>query len=277
MVPGERCRCGSSFLAQPASVPTHIVGQVWCGQCTATVRVQCAAGCGRSTARVRDSLLRFNAEGSCQIACVCGSCIAVQVSAWGNRCSCNYMSAPHVACRRHSDVVVVAVRIKADKCGSADALRALGNARVVVLDVTVWRGFVTPLNMCLGYACDIGAQHIMFQSVEVVSRRAHVQALLAHMDSDTLAAGAALPGCHDWCLGRHAATGLRSPWNTMTVWHVPTLSRTGTCRRVSPGIFVLVPSCSCVSSASCGSRSRVQAFCWLRMACLVWWEVASRR
>ena len=84
MVPGERCRCGSSFLAQPASVPTHIVGQVWCGQCTATVRVQCAAGCGRSTARVRDSLLRFNAEGSCQIARVCGSCIAVQVSAWGN-------------------------------------------------------------------------------------------------------------------------------------------------------------------------------------------------
>lgn len=53
----------------------------------------------------------------------------------------------------------------------------------------------------------------------------HVELLKEHMDELTIVAGAAIGRSHRFVEGRHTITGLNTPWNTLALWHVPTLVR----------------------------------------------------
>lgn len=96
-----------------------------------------------------------------------------------------------------------------------------------VLPITPWVGFSGPLNALLRFSASLGCAYVCLQSVEVVAEPRAVQLLAEHLAEDSvLVAGAALPG-HTFRAGRHPATGVTVPWNTLAMWKVSTLLITG--------------------------------------------------
>eukprot|EP00808_Paulinella_micropora_P004863 g75051.t1 len=122
-------------------------------------------------------------------------------------------------------------------------------------------GLTTTLNSIALLAGREGASYLLIQSIEVKALSSHVDLLYRALDSHLnatvlnaavaktsllttptaaartngpssgpsgiLAAGFSLSPYHEFEEGLHTITGLRSPWNTMCLWHLPSLMLTG--------------------------------------------------
>jgi hypothetical protein len=111
--------------------------------------------------------------------------------------------------------------------------------RVSVVPVAPWGRFVNGLNALVQHALEGGFEHVLFSSVETTVGKEGVDALRGHMTAADLVVGAAFsdhayqpPAAATAGLGaaRGAAvalSGTTTPWNTLALWHVPTLALVG--------------------------------------------------
>lgn len=139
--------------------------------------------------------------------------------------------------------VFIAVNVDADQSGALHALgvRYPASKAVIVLGVAPWNGFTTSLNTLL-YAAAGGSgvygfdtvdttpcDFIVYQSIELYAPLQSIRSMLEYArGDDTLVVGAAIPDCHQFQGGKtHSITGLTSPWNTIAMWDIRALARTG--------------------------------------------------
>ncbi|RUP51448.1 hypothetical protein BC936DRAFT_148125 [Jimgerdemannia flammicorona] len=97
---------------------------------------------------------------------------------------------------------------------------------VLIIPVSPYGRFVTPLNAMIARAAKDGYERMLFQSLEVVVGRAEIEALAGMMDEDTLVVGKAFDS-HAFVLGMNKLTGLTTPWNTCALWDVKKIALTG--------------------------------------------------
>ena len=102
-----------------------------------------------------------------------------------------------------------------------------------VLPITNWNGFTPALNALAAKAAAItsGSDLILYQSVEILPSQAAVAAMRQHMldnSATQLVVGASLQG-HEFSSSFLATTlsGCTSPWNTLAMWNINKLLRTG--------------------------------------------------
>lgn len=118
------------------------------------------------------------------------------------------------------------------------------SGRVVkAVAVTPWGMFVPGLNALVQLSLDLGCDHLLFSSVETSVSLEGVHALRQRMTSRTLVVGAAF-GDHAFQRGVRSNAGASSsnpggvsteyylagdtcPWNTLALWHAPTLALVG--------------------------------------------------
>ena len=117
------------------------------------------------------------------------------------------------------------------------------SGRVVrVVAVTPWGMFVPGLNALVQLSLDLGCDHLLFSSVETDVSIEGVSALRQRMTADTLVVGAAF-GDHAFQRGVRSKAGASTtldtgtteyylagdtcPWNTLALWHAPTLALVG--------------------------------------------------
>lgn len=107
-----------------------------------------------------------------------------------------------------------------------------------IVRVSPWGNFILPLNALVSWACttnlpnDLDAKSILFVSAEMSLTYDSVRDLCEVMDSDTLVAGAVLPG-HDY-KGKQGdretvveLNGRTCPWNTAAMWNLKKLGLCG--------------------------------------------------
>eukprot|EP00636_Phaeomonas_parva_P001228 CAMPEP_0118869532 /NCGR_PEP_ID=MMETSP1163-20130328/12839_1 /TAXON_ID=124430 /ORGANISM="Phaeomonas parva, Strain CCMP2877" /LENGTH=311 /DNA_ID=CAMNT_0006804435 /DNA_START=55 /DNA_END=990 /DNA_ORIENTATION=+ len=101
-------------------------------------------------------------------------------------------------------------------------------AQITVLPVEPWGSFVPGLHAILGYAATNAYDLLLLQSVEVETSPETLKALQSQvrLERGDLVAGVALPG-HEFREGRVELTGRTTPWNTLALWNVRLLAKTG--------------------------------------------------
>ena len=107
---------------------------------------------------------------------------------------------------------------------------------VEILHVTPWDGYCAPLNSLLARAARLGAGHLLLRSMEIDIGGADVEELYRFATPEALVVGARLEETHGGPPGDRPIDGLSSPWNTLALWNVETLSLTGFLA-VSDGLF----------------------------------------
>lgn len=100
-----------------------------------------------------------------------------------------------------------------------------------ILPIQPWNNFTPALNALLHFATaqQPAVSAILFCSVETTAPASTtLPLLLSHLDpATTLVVGAVLPG-HAYSPGQpQPLTGRTCPWNTLAMWNVPKLARTG--------------------------------------------------
>lgn len=121
--------------------------------------------------------------------------------------------------------LLVAVNIKEDKTGAINNPK-LKIPGVQVFGVNPWGKFIPALNTLVSKAKANGADFLLLASSEMRFTPHHLYQLQTFMDKDTLVVGAALPG-HDFREGEREGNGRTVPWNTLSLWNLEYLSRTG--------------------------------------------------
>lgn len=86
--------------------------------------------------------------------------------------------------------------------------------------------FVTPMYALVYRAVLEESAVLLSASAEFPPKREYVDALLAHLDDDTLVVGARFAE-HVFNEGIHELTCVSSPWNTFSVWNLKKLARFG--------------------------------------------------
>ncbi|KAJ1344142.1 hypothetical protein BSLG_001282 [Batrachochytrium salamandrivorans] len=105
-------------------------------------------------------------------------------------------------------------------------------AKVALVPVSTWGNFIPALNALLLYAIQGQFTHILYQSAEVNTCASEISAMMSSFDKgmpstvDTLVVGKAFPG-HAFEEGMRRLDGVTVPWNTLAIWSVPKLQRTG--------------------------------------------------
>ena len=135
----------------------------------------------------------------------------------------------------YSDVVLIALNVEADECSTVEWVEAAGWGRSVhVVPVVPWLSVTAALNALLLYASRLSFSRILYQSVEITASVAAINSLLSHLDHRTLVVGACLDPYHSCPTTQPTATaayaainGVNNPWNTLAVWHIPSLLKTG--------------------------------------------------
>ena len=119
--------------------------------------------------------------------------------------------------------------------------------QIHVLPILEWTGFVAPLNAAARKAAQISsscphdeAPLLLFQSLEVLPTPSAICKLRQCMSDNMLVCGAALDG-HDFHKGLIHLSGTTCPWNTLALWSLPRLLRTGFLP-VSDGHFPNAPN-----------------------------------
>lgn len=122
--------------------------------------------------------------------------------------------------------VYVAVNVDADKCDSLAFIKQHAPS-VTAFGVTPWQKFVAPMN-ALVYAATLDGNEVLASvSTEFIPKQEYIDALLVHLDDDTLVVGARCDG-HDSNGGEEPiATGSSIPWNTFCVWNLRQLACLG--------------------------------------------------
>lgn len=95
-----------------------------------------------------------------------------------------------------------------------------------VVSVGKQEKFVPTLNFMVKYAYSRGFDRLFFISAEIELTKDIFLKLSEHMDEQTLVAGAVLSG-HEYAAGEQVASGVTIPWNTLAVWNLKYLARTG--------------------------------------------------
>lgn len=134
----------------------------------------------------------------------------------------------------------------------SESCHNLQKIQLHVIPIAPWGKFVPALNALIAFSCQTQPArtkegkshftHIMFVSAELQLSTASIDALLDRTvaDDSTLVVGARLAG-HDYNPRGESApvtvplNGRTSPWNTLAVWNLPMLARTGFCL-VSEGL-----------------------------------------
>jgi len=128
----------------------------------------------------------------------------------------------------------IGIAVDATQPQLLESVRALivchASAKISVLPVQWWNGFTPALNTLTAHAASIFKAEdarILFQSVEVNVSPSAIQQLTRLSTPSTLVCGAALDG-HDF-QGSGTATldGATCVWNTLALWSIKKLSRTG--------------------------------------------------
>nr|VFK60590.1 MAG: hypothetical protein BECKTUN1418D_GA0071000_11307 [Candidatus Kentron sp. TUN] len=113
-------------------------------------------------------------------------------------------------------------------------------SRVTVLLVEPWLGVTHPLNTLVEKALLDGASELILQSGEVWMEKPCIEAMSHHLEENTLVVGAKMSDSHADSTGLVPLTGLTSPWNTMALWNLEKLARTGFLT-VSSGLLDGIP------------------------------------
>jgi len=107
--------------------------------------------------------------------------------------------------------------------------RPLWSGRLVsVVPVNPWGKFVNGLNVLVQHAITGGFEHVLFSSVETEVGRDGVDKLRRTFTPSDLVVGAAFRDhAFEPREAPHALTGSTTPWNTLALWHAPTLALLG--------------------------------------------------
>jgi hypothetical protein len=124
------------------------------------------------------------------------------------------------------NVVIVAVNDAEDKTGASEYLKRLDIPKAEIFSVNAWGKFTPALNAIVYLASARGCTHVLFCSPEIDITPVVICALCAHMDSETLVVGASLEG-HEFSEGTVLGNGTTVPWNTLALWNLAYLARTG--------------------------------------------------
>nr|VFK35962.1 MAG: hypothetical protein BECKMB1821I_GA0114274_11693 [Candidatus Kentron sp. MB] len=112
--------------------------------------------------------------------------------------------------------------------------------RVTVLLVDPWLSVTHPLNTLVEKALFDGAAELILQSSEVWIDKRCIEAMSRHLEEDTLVVGAGFSERHADFAGTVPLDGLASPWNTLALWDLKKLARTGFLP-VSGGLLAGIP------------------------------------
>jgi hypothetical protein len=112
-------------------------------------------------------------------------------------------------------------------------LKSIQNAKedfgekIEMFHISPWISFTQPLNLLVEKALTMGANQLLFQSIEVSIDSNEIEKLFKHFDEDTLVVGAKL--CELHCSGKDKTLldGWNSPWNTLAMWDIQKLGLTG--------------------------------------------------
>jgi hypothetical protein len=107
---------------------------------------------------------------------------------------------------------------------------------VEIVHVTPWDGYCPPLNSLLARAARLGAGHLLLRSLEIDIGGADIEELYRFATPEALVVGARLEETHGGPPGDRPIDGLSSPWNTLALWNVATLSLSGFLA-VSDGLY----------------------------------------
>ncbi len=121
--------------------------------------------------------------------------------------------------------LLVAVNIQEDKTGAINNPK-LKLPGIQIFGVNPWGKFIPALNTLVSKAKTNGADFLLLASAEMRFTSQHFYQLQAFMDEKTLVVGAALPG-HDFQEGEREGNGKTVPWNTLSLWNLEYLLRTG--------------------------------------------------
>jgi hypothetical protein len=90
----------------------------------------------------------------------------------------------------------------------------------------MWGRYTPALNAIVYHTASEGFSHVIMCSVEIGLTKEILESLARHLDEDTLVVGARLAG-HEFRAGENTGSGATTPWNTLAVWNLRYLSRTG--------------------------------------------------
>ena len=124
-----------------------------------------------------------------------------------------------------ADIVLVAVNSEEDRADTINNPKIKGKG-IEAFPVKPWGKFVQPLNALVLRAKSLGINYFLLASAEMAFTREQIQNLFSHMGEETLVVGGALEG-HDLKTGKVAGNGRTVPWNTMALWNLGYLARTG--------------------------------------------------
>jgi hypothetical protein len=123
-------------------------------------------------------------------------------------------------------MICVAVNCDEDHTGAADYLENLSLPRTKIIRINGGGRFTPALNAIAHTAAMEDCTHVLFCSPEINLTETAVIELQTRADDLTLVAGARLPG-HDFYQGTHWGRGDSIPWNTLALWNLKFLLRTG--------------------------------------------------
>jgi len=131
------------------------------------------------------------------------------------------------------------------------------NPKILLVSVQPWSMYTPALNALIAISVQHHYPLILFQSLEVQADANHIEAMQSAFvnDDDLLVVGHGFPNCHDMPATsqlQYPLTGCTSPWNTLAMWRVDHLARTGF-QLVSDG---LVPGMS--AHHRCNDKTEVR-------------------
>lgn len=124
------------------------------------------------------------------------------------------------------DLVYVVINGELDKTGAYEYINSLHLPKTKTFLMNFWGKFTPALNAVVYNTTLEHCTHLFFCSPEVGIDSKVFNQLLAHMDDETLVVGARFDG-QEFKPGINIGTGLSIPWNTLCVWNLHFLQRTG--------------------------------------------------
>lgn len=163
---------------------------------------------------------------------------------WGSQSSDVHRLAQFVECAtRITRAVVIAVNVDHDQSGAVQHIqqRFGQNQHVHVLPISPWGGVTHALNLLVHYVAHAfpSVPFVLFWSPEVSVCPAVIKKLISILEDDkcALVVGSALPGhqvpvsdgCGEqkWSRREIDIGGTTVPWNTLAMWRISSLRRTG--------------------------------------------------
>jgi hypothetical protein len=107
-----------------------------------------------------------------------------------------------------------------------DLLNSYKNHVKVIL-VKPWLSDTFPLNLIVEYALCIGTSELILQSSELWVESSSIAVMSKHLTTETLVVGARINQNHATSVGTVPLEAATSPWNTLALWRLQKLGKTG--------------------------------------------------